>query len=269
VLLVDSLWDEYTRSWESKLSSALDRFLESFVSAKARKDSPTPDEFWIKYGQWTRVNSDRGDTIARRHLFYAEKMLEYLTPLQPKDPKRTFGELERAVLFFRHRKICAVCDAEVSWNEAEVHHVIEHSKGGTTKLDNAALVHKACHPKSDAATKALAEKLTSLSAKSKETKKKLPDENAIGYLWKSGKSRLFLPHGTELRMTYKKSDYKAKIDEDQLLYEGVPYTPSAFVHRITGTSRNAWRDIWIKFPGDDDWSLADELRSDAPLTEEV
>jgi 5-methylcytosine-specific restriction endonuclease McrA len=55
-------------------------------------------------------------------------------------------------LFFRQGKRCAVCNAPVKWNEAEVHHVKEHSKGGKTLLANGALVHKHCHPKSVAAT---------------------------------------------------------------------------------------------------------------------
>lgn len=266
VLLLDSLWDDYTRSWEGKLAGALDKFLEGFALAKAHKDSPNPDEFWIKYGQWTRVNSDRGDTISRRHSFYTEKMFEYLAPLQMKDPKRLFGELEREIVFFRSHKTCAQCDSEVPWNDAEVHHVIEHTRGGATSLANAALVHSACHPKGDAATKAFAEKFFASQTKAK-TAPKTPvvDSDAVGYFWKNRDARLFLPHGTEIRMPYKGADHHAKVEGAEIIYKGKPTTPGQLANGITKTSRNAWRDLWIKFPGDDDWTLADDLRSDAPV----
>jgi hypothetical protein len=42
----------------------------------------------------------------------------------------------------------------VNWADAQFHHVELHSQGGATTLDNGALVHKDCHPKS---AKAVAE----------------------------------------------------------------------------------------------------------------
>jgi hypothetical protein len=147
VLLVDTLWDEYTRSWETTLPQALDKFSLSLAKAKASKDSASPDEFWLRYGQWTRVNSDRGDRIRHRHQFYVEKMLQFLQPLQLKDPKRLFGPLERELVYLRDDKKCATCKAPVLWSEAEVHHVQQHTEGGQTVVDNGVLVHKHCHPK--------------------------------------------------------------------------------------------------------------------------
>lgn len=156
VLLVDALWDDYTRSWEKRFPEALDKFISNLAAAKGSKDSAMPDEFWIQYGQWTRVNSDRGDRIAHRHRFYMKKMFEYLAPLELKDPKRIFGELERELLFYKQNKQCAACGSPLKWGDFEVHHVIEHSKGGVTSLDNGALVHVDCHPKGAEATSAFA-----------------------------------------------------------------------------------------------------------------
>ncbi len=77
-------------------------------------------------------------------------MLGFLQPLQLKDPKRRFGPLEREIIYFRDKKICARCDAPVAWDEAEIHHIKEHQDGGPTVLPNGALVHKHCHPKGSA-----------------------------------------------------------------------------------------------------------------------
>lgn len=160
VLLADTLWDDYTRNWEERLPGALDKFLASVAEGNLTKKDSTPSEYWSQYAQWTRVNSDRGETIGLRHRFYQEKMLASLQPLQPKDPVRLYGKLERSILFYRQKKQCAVCEGPMDWREVEIHHVTEHGKGGPTSLKNGAAVHKKCHPKSAIETQRLANKLS-------------------------------------------------------------------------------------------------------------
>ena len=149
VLFVDSLHDDYTRSWESHLAAAFDDFRENLAKAKLTKDDPNPSEYWLKYGIWTRVNSDRGEAIQRRHEFFSSKMRELLQP-QAKDPQRLFGRLEKELIYYRDKKKCGVCDGDVLWSEAEIHHVDEHASGGRTLMENGALVHHHCHPKGHA-----------------------------------------------------------------------------------------------------------------------
>lgn len=146
VLLLDTLLDDYTRSWESRFASAFDAFKEQLAEAKFTRNDAHPSEYWLRYGVGTRVNSDRGDTIQRRHEFFAGKMYELLKP-QLKDPQRGFGALEKELIYYRDRKRCGVCESEVTWDDAEFHHVQQHSAGGKTALGNGALVHSHCHPK--------------------------------------------------------------------------------------------------------------------------
>ena len=164
MLLVDALVDNYAPDWADRFPDALDRFLEGLAVGKTRNDAGEPDEFWTQYGQWTRVNSDRGEVIARRHRFYLQKMHVYLSPLTPKDPNRTFGEIERMILFYRQQKRCLVCDGSMDWSDIEVHHVHEHRAGGTTTLENGAAVHKSCHPKGATHTAAFAAKFAQIKA---------------------------------------------------------------------------------------------------------
>ena len=151
VLLLDSIWDDYVRSWEGGLTAAQDKFSSKFTQAAKNQKEGIPDDFWNYYGIWTRSNSDRGDNIQRRHHFYSQRMLEFIGNLTPKDPNRAFGHLEREIIYWRSRKRCAICKVEVTWGESEIHHVHEHHKGGKTTLENGVLVHKACHPKGQAA----------------------------------------------------------------------------------------------------------------------
>jgi hypothetical protein len=81
---------------------------------------------------------------------------------------------------------------------------------------------------------------------------------ATGYSWKS----LFLPSGTVLRLRYESEYHYAKIEGDKLVYDGAPIrSPNRFALRVTGGARDAWRDVWIKRPGDEDFVVADSFRS--------
>lgn len=88
-----------------------------------------------------------------------------------------------------------------------------------------------------------------------ELLRQAPTSN-LGYQWKS----LFLPDTTEVRMQYKGDWHYAKVEGDKLMYEGEPITPGRLANTITQTSRNAWRDLWIKRPTDAEWLLADTCR---------
>lgn len=81
--------------------------------------------------------------------------------------------------------------------------------------------------------------------------------NARGYQWKN----LFLPQGTQIRMQYKGNYSYARVEDDKIVYRGKPISPGSLTNTIAGTSRNAWRDLWIKRPEDKEWKLADECRA--------
>jgi hypothetical protein len=87
----------------------------------------------------------------------------------------------------------------------------------------------------------------------------LPDvsDRQKGYRWK----QVLLPHGSLVRMKYKGQFHYAKIEGDSFKYDNADMSPSEFAHAVTGTSRNAWRDLEIKRPTDQIWILADILRN--------
>ncbi|MTD33604.1 hypothetical protein [Paludibacterium denitrificans] len=60
----------------------------------------------------------------------------------------------------------------------------------------------------------------------------------------------------------KEVEYEATVEENQFIYQGSPISPASLANSITGTRRNAWRDLWIKRPNVTEWRLADDCRSD-------
>ena len=79
-----------------------------------------------------------------------------------------------------------------------------------------------------------------------------------GFQWK----RLFLPEGTELKMQYRGQHAFAKVIGDAVLYDGRPLTPNQFAAEVAGTARNAWRDLWLRLPGQRNWKNAAFIRGE-------
>lgn len=77
-----------------------------------------------------------------------------------------------------------------------------------------------------------------------------------GFSWKT----LFLPNQTQARMRYRGEVHIATILDGKFTVEGEPTTPARFVQAVTGTVRNAWRDLEIKRPNDLRWVQAMSLR---------
>ena len=145
--VVDTLLDDYTPDWQDRLAGAADAFNGALAGTSVAREDGTFSEYWTRYGQWARTNSDQADKIRIRHEFFVERMLGFLFPLTRKDPRRAFSPTEREIVYYRDRKRCAVCNGLVSWDDAEIHHVHEHARGGGTSLENGVLVHRECHPK--------------------------------------------------------------------------------------------------------------------------
>ena len=151
VLFVDSLLDDYSKSWENALMKTQEAFAKLHVDATLANKNGQENETWNQYSMRTRSGADSSDNIKRRHEYYSARMVETLGDrLTPLDPKRAFNNLERQVIYWRDRGGCKVCHCKVDWADAHIHHVIEHQDGGETVTDNGVLVHDKCHPKGQA-----------------------------------------------------------------------------------------------------------------------
>jgi hypothetical protein len=77
-----------------------------------------------------------------------------------------------------------------------------------------------------------------------------------GYQWK----RLFLPEGTELKMSYRGNNAFAKVVGDFVVYKGQPMTPNKFAAEVAGSARNAWEVLSLRLPGQRYWKNARFIR---------
>jgi hypothetical protein len=80
---------------------------------------------------------------------------------------------------------------------------------------------------------------------------------ANGYQWK----QVFLPEGTILRASFGRQPYYAVVEGSEIKYGKFSLSPSAFANLQGSGNRNAWKAVWLRFPGFKDWVRADECRT--------
>jgi len=78
-----------------------------------------------------------------------------------------------------------------------------------------------------------------------------------GYQWK----QVFLPAGTRLRASFGGENYYAQVDGDEIRYGRQTMSPSHFANLRGSGNRNAWKAVWLRLPGSEEWLLADVCRT--------
>ncbi|MET4700599.1 hypothetical protein ABIE65_003641 [Constrictibacter sp. MBR-5] len=79
-------------------------------------------------------------------------------------------------------------------------------------------------------------------------------------IWKE----VSIPAGADVRMQYDGIQYYGVVVDGSIEFEGERYTPSSWASKVAGgTSRNAWRDIYVKEPLGKFWIPAEILRKEA------
>lgn len=133
---------------DDKTKAAIRDFVHSFHKRwKTYDDSVDTDllAFSNKRQQGEKELETR-DIILRQIFF--EYLRENNVELIEKDEKRAFSELDRIILYRTGKGLCQQClreglsenEAKVSWSNYQADHVVPHSKGGRTTLDNAELL---------------------------------------------------------------------------------------------------------------------------------
>lgn len=104
-------------------------------------DDPLRDPTLTKLSETSR--SDRTDHLEWRKDFYASELIKLnFTRL---DKKRAFGNVERGILMFRQGGRCKLCNKSITAKTSHADHVVPHSKGGATTLQNAQLLCAPCN----------------------------------------------------------------------------------------------------------------------------
>ena len=68
-------------------------------------------------------------------------------PIIAKSGRRAFSEREKILIYRNNNGTCCSCDKVVSWSEFEADHVLPHSKGGATEIENGQVLCGECNRK--------------------------------------------------------------------------------------------------------------------------
>jgi hypothetical protein len=85
------------------------------------------------------------NNLLTRYGVYKNMILEGLPGLVPKDPKRAFSPDQRMAIWRRDSCKCKNCGKSIKFNEMEADHVVPHSRGGKTTVDNGQSLCKPCN----------------------------------------------------------------------------------------------------------------------------
>jgi hypothetical protein len=80
-----------------------------------------------------------------------------------------------------------------------------------------------------------------------------PPPEAGGYRWKE----LLLPEGTQLR---EPGGYTATVRRGRLMLGNAATSPNRLAWGAKGTTHNAWKALYLRFPGTNRWQNAHRLR---------
>jgi len=76
-------------------------------------------------------------------------------------------------------------------------------------------------------------------------------------VWKE----VVIPSGAGVRMAYAGKQHYANVSHGRIRDGNDDFSPSEWASKVAGgTSRNAWRDLWFKLPGEVAWTPAMLLR---------
>lgn len=151
-LLVDALErGNYTNDWKHSIVKAFLEFKQEVAAARLHHgESQESLPHYERFGRLlSGSGSDTAEVIRLRHAF----MLSQIYPkirVVPRDANRGFDSLEREVIWNRdHGQCqnpgCSRHDRRITFREATIHHIVEHSAGGKTSLRNGVLICPECH----------------------------------------------------------------------------------------------------------------------------
>jgi hypothetical protein len=123
-----------------KLSTGVDELRETLKKATIKR---TPHRLYSDY-----LLTIQGDTDSSANRERRREILKGLlfSLYERKDEKRAFSPEQRRIIWSSDEKrLCGRCHRPLSWIDYSVDHIVAHTRGGRTSLDNAQPMHRRCN----------------------------------------------------------------------------------------------------------------------------
>jgi 5-methylcytosine-specific restriction endonuclease McrA len=136
----DATRNRLAREMLTEFGNNIDRVAE--LQRKAQTIPPEDDP----YRQYVLTTLEGTDDFHQRT--QREKLLDSLlgTLFEPKDRQRAFTETQRRIIWHSStERLCVDCGRKLSWEDFTADHVVAHSRGGRSEIDNAAILCRSCN----------------------------------------------------------------------------------------------------------------------------
>lgn len=98
--------------------------------------------------QFRDKNQQNGDAITQRDIIIRQNFWDTDPSISPTDEQRLFSKAQRIQIYRDQNGLCEMCleegkpeeEARVPWDEFDADHIVPHSEGGETSLENARLL---------------------------------------------------------------------------------------------------------------------------------
>jgi 5-methylcytosine-specific restriction endonuclease McrA len=87
------------------------------------------------------------ENIRKRHQVYLNTIHQTIPNLVPKDSTRAYTNNERLIIWRRDNETCIDCGNSIKFNEMHADHIVPHSKGGKTTVENGQSLCISCNLK--------------------------------------------------------------------------------------------------------------------------
>jgi len=102
---------------------------------------------YYDYKTYRKTSADSKESMTKRFNIVLSKFLEANPKLVSKDLNRAFNYWETLAIYNKNNGICQICKSKTPFDKGSPDHVMPHSKGGTTTLENGQWLCRPCNIK--------------------------------------------------------------------------------------------------------------------------
>ncbi|MBT3582649.1 DUF262 domain-containing protein [Candidatus Woesearchaeota archaeon] len=114
------------------------------INTKNTKETQS-NKYYYTYKMESRTSADSAASMKKRFEILIKKFLEFCPTIKKKDNQRIFDEYQQLVIYERADGICQNCNKKIILDDSEFDHIISHSKGGHTTIENGQLLCIKCN----------------------------------------------------------------------------------------------------------------------------
>ena len=141
-LLVSTMMKEYSlKDKENLIKDFVIYFQDKLREAEEKENNSE----LLKFLNSVSHSSDGANSIRTRQGILMNYFLLFAKNLEPLDTNRGFTEIERIAIYRKSNCVCQECNKKVEYEDYHADHVIPHSRGGKTTIENGQVLCNKCN----------------------------------------------------------------------------------------------------------------------------